>query len=79
MILKAMREVGVASHDTVMIGDTSYDMEMARAAGVHAIGVSWGYHPSSALLEEGGAHELVSGFAELKDRIETLLLASAPA
>ena len=28
----------------MMIGDTSYDMEMARAAGMRGIGVSWGYH-----------------------------------
>ena len=28
----------------MMIGDTSYDMAMARAAGVTAIGVAWGYH-----------------------------------
>ena len=44
MILQAMADVGVAAQDTVMIGDTSFDMEMAAAAGVHGIGVSWGYH-----------------------------------
>jgi phosphoglycolate phosphatase len=30
--------------DLVMIGDTTYDLEMAHAAGVKAIGVSWGHH-----------------------------------
>jgi phosphoglycolate phosphatase len=72
MILEAMREAGAEPQDTIMIGDTSYDMEMARAAGVHAIGVSWGYHPPT-LLERSGAHTVVSGFAELQDRIHTLM------
>jgi phosphoglycolate phosphatase len=76
MILEAMREAGAEPRDTIMIGDTTYDMAMARAAGVHAIGVNWGYHPH-ALLEQSGAHEVVSGFAELESRIETLLLTRA--
>ena len=42
MLVNAMRETGAEPRDTVMIGDTSYDMEMTRAAGVGAIGVAWG-------------------------------------
>jgi phosphoglycolate phosphatase len=53
-------------------------MEMARAAGVHAIGVKWGYHPHE-LLAESGAHEVVSDFMELGRRIEALMQAKAPA
>jgi phosphoglycolate phosphatase len=49
MLHACLRETGVAPHQTVMVGDTAYDMEMARAAGVHALGVSWGYHPVSRL------------------------------
>ena len=37
--------------DLVMIGDTTYDLEMAKAAGVKAIGVSWGHHPVERLKE----------------------------
>ena len=48
MILTALSETGVAPENTVMIGDTSYDIEMARAAGVTSIGVDWGYHPDVA-------------------------------
>ena len=33
-----------------MIGDTSFDMAMARAAGVTAIGVAWGYHDADELV-----------------------------
>jgi phosphoglycolate phosphatase len=78
MILQAMREAGAAPHDTVMIGDTSYDMEMARAAGVHAIGVNWGYHPVD-LLEKSGAAEIVSDFVELERRIDAFMMAREPA
>ena len=40
----------------VMIGDTSYDMAMARAAGVTAIGVAWGYHDAEELSRAGAHH-----------------------
>ncbi len=49
MVQAALVETGVAAEDTAMIGDTSFDMDMAAAAGVAGIGVSWGYHPASAL------------------------------
>jgi phosphoglycolate phosphatase len=55
MIEQAIAEAGAAPHTTMMIGDTSYDMAMARAAGVHAIGVGWGYHDSDELIS-AGAH-----------------------
>jgi len=43
MILQALEELGVARPDAVMIGDSSYDMAMARAAGIMPLGVSWGF------------------------------------
>ncbi|MFK7940029.1 MAG: HAD-IA family hydrolase [Roseovarius sp.] len=49
MVQAALAETGIEAHDAVMVGDTTYDMEMARAAGVRPIGVSWGYHPRAAL------------------------------
>jgi len=42
MLLNAMSEAGAEPADTVMIGDTTYDMEMARRAGTMALGVAWG-------------------------------------
>jgi phosphoglycolate phosphatase len=56
MIAGAMAEAGAAPATTLMIGDTSFDMAMARAAGVTAIGVGWGYHPPEALLRAGAHH-----------------------
>ena len=55
MLEAALRETGCEAHQAVMIGDTSYDMEMARNAGITGLGVSWGYHPPGALFEAGAA------------------------
>ena len=42
MLYAIMEATG--TKDLVMVGDTTYDLEMAHAAGVKAIGVSWGHH-----------------------------------
>jgi phosphoglycolate phosphatase len=55
MMLRAIEEVGLTSDDAVMIGDTSFDIEMARAAGATAIGVAWGYHDRADLWQAGAA------------------------
>lgn len=55
MIEKILSESGLDARDAVMIGDTSFDMEMARAAGVSAFGVTWGYHPDEALVAAGAS------------------------
>ncbi len=51
MIEAALSETGVEAHRAVMIGDTSYDMDMARSAGILAIGVTWGYHDAERLRD----------------------------
>jgi len=56
MIEQAMADAGAASETTMMIGDTSYDIAMAGAAGVTAIGVAWGYHPPQELWAAGAHH-----------------------
>ncbi|WP_321446847.1 HAD-IA family hydrolase [uncultured Cohaesibacter sp.] len=56
MILQAMEQTGARPEDTYMIGDTSYDMEMAINAKVTPIGVSWGYHTSDVLRDAGAEH-----------------------
>ncbi len=55
MLEAALVECDAAPGDTVMIGDTSFDIEMARAAGVTPIGVAWGYHEPDELLRAGAA------------------------
>lgn len=53
MIEMALSDAGVARENAVMIGDTSFDMLMARAANVRPLGVGWGYHDEATLLEAG--------------------------
>lgn len=55
MALQAMADAGAAPETTVVIGDTSYDMGMARAAGAVGIGAGWGYHDEHELLAAGAA------------------------
>jgi phosphoglycolate phosphatase len=70
MIERAMRETGIGARDTVMIGDTAFDIEMARAAGVGTVGVSWGYHPAEE-LRAAGAEIMIDHFAQLLPALDT--------
>lgn len=58
MLQSVMRELGYKPHDTVMIGDTTMDIRMGRAAAASTIGVTWGSHPKDHLLD-AGAHHIV--------------------
>ena len=69
MLQAAMDAVGARPAETAMIGDTAYDIAMARAAGVRAIGVSWGYHPPSELIASG-AQAVADDAAALFDLLE---------
>jgi phosphoglycolate phosphatase len=71
MIETAMAEAGAAPETTAMIGDTSFDMAMARAAGTHAVGVAWGYH-SMHELRVSGAHHVIEHAAALPAQLEAL-------
>jgi phosphoglycolate phosphatase len=53
MLLAAMDEAGAEPHMTAMIGDTSFDMAMGKAAGARAVGVAWGYHDMRDLVDAG--------------------------
>ncbi|MBL4907353.1 MAG: HAD-IA family hydrolase [Sneathiella sp.] len=64
MLEKAMSDAGTDPANTYMIGDTSYDMMLAKNAGCHAIGVSWGYHDEE-MLRESGADHLIHNYSEL--------------
>ena len=69
MALTAMRDAGAEPSHSVVIGDTAWDMGMARAAGASAVGVLWGYHDRAELLAGGaqvmaGAPGDVAGLAQ---------------
>ena len=72
MLRKAMAEAGAEAVATVMIGDTTFDMEMARAARTRAVGVAWGYHEADE-LKAAGAEIIVADFAELPAALDALL------
>jgi len=59
-----LQEEHLSRAETVMIGDTRYDMEAAREHDLTAIGVAWGYGRNEELLA-GGAHSLVETPEEL--------------
>ncbi len=71
MIVTALAETGLEATAAIMIGDTSYDIAMARAAGVGAAGVAWGNHPPDELTK-AGAHSISNDFNELSLHLEQL-------
>ncbi|WP_424933596.1 HAD-IA family hydrolase [Amaricoccus macauensis] len=71
MVLEAMREAGCAPEQTVMVGDTEFDMVMAREAGARTVGVSWGYHPRERLAA-AGADVIIDSYSELPGSLAML-------
>ncbi|HTN98308.1 MAG TPA: HAD-IA family hydrolase [Nordella sp.] len=71
MILQAMAETGAEPRDTVMIGDAVFDIDMAHAAGVKVVAVSWGFQPR-AVLERARPHVMVNNFNELERTLGAL-------
>ena len=53
MLLQALEATGARPEDAIFVGDTTYDMEMARAAKVSSMGVNWGYHKAEQLAASG--------------------------
>lgn len=68
MLDAALRETGAPPGRAVMVGDTVFDIAMAQAAGVRAIGVAWGYHEPDELLAAGAA-----GVATSAQHLEELI------
>jgi phosphoglycolate phosphatase len=78
MLERAITEAGARAENTVMIGDTSFDMEMACAAKVAGIGVSWGYHERQDLVN-AGAGCIIDDFSDLPKAAELALIKGAKA
>ena len=72
MLKRAMTETGIGPEATLVVGDTTFDMEMAVSAGAGAVGVDWGYHEAAA-LREAGALAVVESFNSLPPLIEEFL------
>jgi phosphoglycolate phosphatase len=72
MLLQAMSATGVTSSDAIFIGDTTFDMEMARAAKLRSIGVAGGYHRTDRLIA-AGAHRIAAAVDELRSCIRSVM------
>ena len=66
MLLATLGDTGIGADAAAMVGDTSYDMAMATAAGIVPLGVAWGYHDRAA-LEAAGAARVVADVDELME------------
>lgn len=77
MLFNAMAEAGAEPADTVMIGDTTFDILMARNARVAPLGVSWGYHDPEELLA-AGARRIVDKAGELHGSAAALVEVQGP-
>lgn len=69
MLEAALFEAGALPGQAVMVGDTSFDMLMARSAGVRAVGVAWGYHAPGELIASGAA-SVADSVAALRAALE---------
>ncbi len=66
MLEAAMRETGAAPEEAMLVGDTTFDVLMAKAAGAVPVGVAWGNHPE-AELRAAGARHMLARFDQLLD------------
>jgi len=69
MLLQILDVTGVEADRALMIGDTTYDMQMAASAGVSAVGVNWGSHGDDE-LRQAGALSVCQSFSQLVTLIE---------
>jgi len=69
MLLALMERLAVDPRDTLMIGDTTHDLDLARNAGACAIAVSYGAHPVEGLASRGPL-ATVGSVAELRRWLE---------
>lgn len=66
MLLSILDELGVMPDDALMIGDTTYDLDMANAAGMDCVGVTYGVHSIDTLGATQHAKCLVDALSELR-------------
>ena len=65
-VLKTLEDFGLSAEECLVVGDTKYDILMAKNAGVKSVGVTYG-NGSREELESAGAEWLIDDFAELID------------
>jgi len=66
MLHEILDFTGIEPHKAIMVGDTSYDMQMANNAGVDGLGVAYGVH-SDAVLRNAKAVDVLTSFEHVMD------------
>jgi phosphoglycolate phosphatase len=74
MLRAAMAAASVGPERTVMVGDSTFDIRMAQAAGAPSLGVAWGYHPRED-LRAAGAVAIVESFADIPAAVDAVRVA----
>ncbi len=72
MVNLALADAGCRPAQCVMIGDTTFDMQMGRSAGVRCLGISWGYHDSDDLLA-AGAHRIIDHLDSVVSDVDAVM------
>lgn len=72
MVLHAMAATGVDASRTVLVGDSGFDMQMAKAAGASALAVAWGYQPVDR-LETAGADRVANTTTDIPALVDELV------
>jgi phosphoglycolate phosphatase len=67
MLLDVLDYTGMENHQGIMIGDTTFDLEMARNAGMDGLGVGYGSHSKQHLKELSMNQEVFDDFTQLVD------------
>lgn len=70
MLEQCLYETGVKAKNALIVGDTSFDMEMGRNAGLGTIAVRWGYHPDRALTPHSDI--IIDNFGDLDAAVTRL-------
>lgn len=73
MGLLVMSRLGNSPENSVMVGDTTHDLLMAKQAGIHAIGVTWGIHDRKTLLTAQPGW-IVDSFDDVVNTAHSILL-----
>jgi membrane protein len=78
IVVAAVRKAGLSPAQCAMVGDTLYDMEAAKHAGVIGLGVLTGYQ-SAQTLKESGARAVYDDLAEILAKLDEALRRASPA
>jgi phosphoglycolate phosphatase len=71
MLIELMREFGADPERTLMIGDTTHDLQLAANAGVASVAVTYGAHETEALLRTHAPRAVAHTVFELHSWLET--------